>query len=113
MGVPFTFGYCNRALICSSTWLDESFRLTALYPLALCSHTFYGETAMSQAEYPERPWHLVILLSNATSRSIAQYRNRQDAEDNLRTIQRLAPNAEYTIVFVPPSQPGEIHDSEL
>jgi hypothetical protein len=68
---------------------------------------------MSQVEHPERPWHLVILLPDATSRSIAQYRNRQDAEDNLRTIQRLAPNAEYTIVFVPPSQLGEVHDSDL
>jgi hypothetical protein len=68
---------------------------------------------MTQAEHPERPWHLVILLPNAISRSIGQYRNRQDAEDNLRTIRRLAPNASYTIVFVPPHAPGEPHDSDL
>jgi hypothetical protein len=68
---------------------------------------------MTQAEHPERPWHLVILLPNATSRSIGQYRNRQDVEDSLRTIRRLAPNANYTIVFVPPHQPGEANDSNF
>jgi hypothetical protein len=68
---------------------------------------------MTQSDHPERPWHLVILLSNATSRSIGQYRNRQDVEDSLRTIRRLAPNANYTIVFVPPYEPGEANDSNF
>jgi hypothetical protein len=67
---------------------------------------------MTQVEHPETPWHLVILLPNATSRSIGRYHNRQEAEASLRTIRRLVPQANYTIIFVPPHQPGEPDDIE-
>jgi transposase len=48
---------------------------------------------------------LVLLLSNAQHHTIAQFRNRQDAEDHLRTIQRLARNSRFALLFVPPYDP--------
>jgi hypothetical protein len=48
-----------------------------------------------------RPWQLVVLLPNAQHHTIAQFRNRQDAEDHLRTIQQLAPNAQFALLFIP------------
>jgi hypothetical protein len=52
-----------------------------------------------------RPWQLVLLLSNAQHHTIARFRNRQDAEDHLRTIQRLARNSRFALLFVPPHNP--------
>jgi hypothetical protein len=60
-----------------------------------------------------RPWQLVLLLSNAqhhttlavSAKQRAQFRNRQDAEDHLRTIQRLARNSRFALLFVPPYDP--------
>jgi hypothetical protein len=68
---------------------------------------------VTQNNHPETPWHLVILRPDATSHSIGQYHNRQEAEASLRTIRRLAPTATYTIVFVPPHEPGEIYESDV
>jgi hypothetical protein len=48
-----------------------------------------------------RPWQLVLLLSNAQHHPIAQFRNRQDAEDHLRTIQRLARDSQFALLFIP------------
>jgi hypothetical protein len=52
-----------------------------------------------------RPWQLVLLLSNAQHHTIAEFRNRQDAEDHLRSIQRLARNSQFALLFVPPDDP--------
>jgi hypothetical protein len=52
-----------------------------------------------------RPWQLVLLLSNAQHHTIAEFRNRQDAEDHLRSIQRLARNSRFVLLFVPPDNP--------
>jgi hypothetical protein len=53
-----------------------------------------------------RPWQLVLLLPNAQHHTIAQFRNRQDAEDHLRTIQRLARNSQFALLFIPPCDPA-------
>jgi hypothetical protein len=55
-----------------------------------------------------RPWQLVLLLPNAKHHKIAQFRNRQDAEDHLRAIQRLARNSRFALLFVPPSDPDHL-----
>jgi hypothetical protein len=55
-----------------------------------------------------RPWQLVLLLSNAQHHTIARFRNRQDAEDHLRGIQRLARDSRFALLFVPPYDPDSL-----
>jgi hypothetical protein len=50
-----------------------------------------------------RPWQLVLLLPNAQHHTIAHFRNRQDADDHLRAIQKLARNSQFQVLFVPPN----------
>jgi hypothetical protein len=54
-----------------------------------------------------RPWQLVLLLPNAQHHTIAHFRNRQDADDHLRAIQRLARNSQFALLFVPPNDPDQ------
>jgi hypothetical protein len=49
----------------------------------------------SNSHNTHRPWQLVLLLPNAQHHTIAQFRNRQDTDDHLRTIQRLARNSQF------------------
>ena len=53
--------------------------------------------------YKERlsPWVLVRLLPNMQRVTVAQYRNRSDADGHLEIIRRLMPNAEFVVVFNP------------
>jgi hypothetical protein len=51
-----------------------------------------------------RFWQLVLLLPNAQNRIIAEFRNRRDAEDHLRSIRRLAPHSNFDIIFVTPPE---------
>jgi hypothetical protein len=44
-------------------------------------------------------WTIAIMLPNACYQTIARFRNRQDAEDHLRTLQRFIPTAKFEIVF--------------
>ena len=39
------------------------------------------------------------MLPNACHRTIARFRNRQDAEDHLRALRRFIPKAQFEIVF--------------
>jgi len=55
----------------------------------------------------DRPWHLVLLLPEAKHHVLTKFRNRQDAEDQLRTIRRLMPDAVFEIVFCLPEQEVE------
>jgi hypothetical protein len=50
-----------------------------------------------------RPWTIVLLLPDAQHHQIAQFCNRQDAEDYLRAIRRYVPDKSFEIVFEPPS----------
>jgi hypothetical protein len=50
-----------------------------------------------------RPWTIVIFLPNAQRRTIAQFCNRQDADDYLRAIQRYVPNQHFEVAFEPPN----------
>jgi hypothetical protein len=43
-------------------------------------------------------------LPNAQNRIIAEFRNRRDAEDHLRSIRRLAPHSNFDIIFVTPPE---------
>jgi hypothetical protein len=56
----------------------------------------------SNFDNTHRPWQLVLLLPNAQHHTIAHFRNRQDADDHLRAIQRLARNSQFQVLFVPP-----------
>ena len=46
-----------------------------------------------------RPWAIVRLLPNAQVYIVARFRNRQDAHDHLRVLQRFMPAAEFEIIF--------------
>jgi hypothetical protein len=56
---------------------------------------------------PHRPWQVVLLLLNARHHTIAQFQNRQEAEHHLRTIQRLARNSRFALLFVPPDHSAD------
>jgi hypothetical protein len=51
-----------------------------------------------------RHWQIVLLLPNAQHRLLAQFRNRADAEHHLRSLQKLAPNSPFNLMFVPPQE---------
>ena len=44
-------------------------------------------------------WAIAIMLPNACHRTIARFRNRQDAEEHLRVLRRFIPKAQFEIVF--------------
>ena len=53
--------------------------------------------------YKERlsPWCVVRHLPQSQGQVIARFRRRTNAEDHLRAIEKIAPPAEYSIVFAP------------
>jgi hypothetical protein len=46
-----------------------------------------------------RPWAIVRLLPNAQVYIVARFRNRQDAHDHLRVLNRFMPAAAFEIIF--------------
>lgn len=46
-----------------------------------------------------RPWAIVRLLPKAQVYVVARFRNRQDAHDHLRVLNRFMPAAEFEIIF--------------
>lgn len=48
-----------------------------------------------------RPWAIVRILPKAQRYVVARFRNRQDADDHLRVLQRFIPAAIFEIVFDP------------
>ena len=50
-----------------------------------------------------RSWTIVLALPNAQNRTIARFRNRQDADDCARFLQRSVPTAKFAVVFDPPA----------
>jgi len=57
----------------------------------------------SQAEDYSRPWTIIRLLPDARRYTVARFRNRQDAEDHLRFLNRHIPAAEFEILFDAPT----------
>jgi hypothetical protein len=54
-----------------------------------------------------RLWALVLLLPNARHRIVGRFRNRQDADDQLRAMKRLLPQHRFEVVFLSQdSEPG-------
>ena len=47
------------------------------------------------------PWCVVRHLPQSPGQVIARFRRRNNAEDHLRAIEKIAPPAEYSIVFAP------------
>ena len=45
------------------------------------------------------PWTLVLLREKMQRHVVARFRNRQDADDQLRAIRRYMPKARFEIVF--------------
>ena len=64
----------------------------------------------SASDCNSRNWTIVLALPNACYRTIARFRNRQDADDHLRFLRRAVPAIKLAIVFNPsdlqPSQPS-------
>jgi hypothetical protein len=54
----------------------------------------------SNADNTHHSWQLVLLLPSAQNHIVAEFRNRRDAEDHLRSIRRLAPDSHFDIIFV-------------
>jgi hypothetical protein len=53
--------------------------------------------------YLERlsPWCLVRLLPNIQRLTVGRFRRRNDAEEHMKILRRLVPEANYAIVFDP------------
>jgi hypothetical protein len=66
-----------------------------------------AENSHLNTDKTHRFWQLVLLLPNAQNRIIAEFRNRRDVEDHLRSIRRLAPDSHFDIVFVTPPEQVE------
>jgi hypothetical protein len=49
-------------------------------------------------------WAIALLLPDAKYRIISRFRNRQDADDFSRFLQRTVPSGKFEVIFVP----GEI-----
>jgi hypothetical protein len=45
------------------------------------------------------PWCIVRHLPNLQNPIVARFRRRNDAEAHLQILQRLMPNAEFSIIF--------------
>lgn len=50
------------------------------------------------------PWAVVRILPNCQRYTVARYRNRQDADDSLRLLQRFIPTAVFELIFDPPAE---------
>jgi hypothetical protein len=57
-----------------------------------------------------RLWAIVLFLPNAQHRIISRFRNRQDADDQLRMIRRFVPQQTFELVFLPPPIDQMPHD---
>jgi hypothetical protein len=51
-----------------------------------------------------RPWAIVLLRFPVRPHIIRQFRNRQDAEDQLRAMRRLMPQVDFELMFLPPDE---------
>lgn len=49
------------------------------------------------------PWCIIRLLPKAQRITIARFRHRSAAEEHLKALRRLMPNAIFVILFEPPS----------
>ena len=50
------------------------------------------------------PWCIIRLLPNMQRIVVARFRNRGQAEEYLRVLQRLSPEAQYILIFDPPDR---------
>lgn len=57
-----------------------------------------------QSEQSDRCWTIVRILPKAQHYTVARFRNRQDADDHLRLLQRFIPVADFEVIFVPPEE---------
>ena len=55
----------------------------------------------SSVEDDSRPWTIVRLLPDARCCTVARFVNRQDADDQVRFLQRYVPGAKFEVVFDP------------
>ncbi|MEW6495419.1 MAG: hypothetical protein AB1589_23305 [Cyanobacteriota bacterium] len=53
------------------------------------------------------PWCIVRHLPQAQHKIVARCRRRNNAEDHLRLLKRMAPSAEYTIVYDPVAETSD------
>jgi len=51
-----------------------------------------------------RPWAIARILPDAKVYLVARFRNRQDAYDHLRILQRFIPDAKFEIMFDHPNE---------
>lgn len=56
----------------------------------------------------DRPWAIVRILPKAQRYIVACFRNRQDANEHLRVLQRFIPDAEFQISFEPPAEEEQL-----
>jgi hypothetical protein len=51
------------------------------------------------------PWLIIRRLPNMQRSSVCRFRRHSEAEEYLKVLQRLTPNATYQIIFDPPEPP--------
>jgi len=51
------------------------------------------------------PWCIIRLLPNMQRTVVARFRYRGQAEEYLRILQRMSPEADHILVFDPPDRP--------
>ena len=103
-------GKIERALNCDSAALtakvvssqraelseQDEHRLTGRQCYSSVAHAVSAPTAYSQQLHP---WCIIQHLPEMQRRVVARFRRRNDADAHLRALHRLAPLAEYAIVF--------------
>lgn len=51
------------------------------------------------------PWLIIRQLPRMQRSTVCRFRKRNEAEEYLKVLQRLSPDAVYQIIFDPPDQP--------
>lgn len=59
------------------------------------------QVCLSSGEDDSHPWTIVRLLPDARCCTVARFCNRQDADDQVRFLQRYVPGAKFEVVFDP------------
>lgn len=97
--------------------LDESpvrQQITEIVQSVLAPERVSWRQALTSATelHPEcRPWAIVMIRDAVQRSTITRFRNRQDADDHLRTIRRHMPQGIFEVVFDPSEPPVQIRMS--
>lgn len=61
-----------------------------------------GQSVLEKYSQQLHPWCIIRLLPNMQRTTVNRFRRRNDADEHMKVLRRLNPQATYIIIFVPP-----------